>query len=305
MRFEAACPGCGARDAYDTAYVGTKRSCVACGRSFTLEGPKPERPKAKALKQVPGVNLKATCPSCAHEFLVSVAFAGTKRPCPACKMVFLVARTVEVQEEIDARRNKDIDSRRPHYLGCDACVRVATVQLPEGASFACPYCGKRDSLEAAQQLGVLLLRIDSHVEATLMGGAAHRAIIEAVPVEARAFATRLLERALPQLGTTRDAWLERRDRGEAVVLRAPPVCDKCYGPGPVSPRRLVWERVEEESTDVHGASALTIFAGVVVTQKKRIIRTIREVSYLCARCEKSTPPPAPGFSIVRRAPLDL
>ena len=308
MLVEAPCPRCQTTISFDSAFVGTKRACSTCGASFTLERPSKKSPSAPAADTRDGpVMFEATCPSCSHSFTVNATFAGTPRGCPKCSQVFVLTLPDAVKAQLDARKARLFGNKARDLMGCPSCLRFGPVLRSEILkTFRCQYCATNTPLDEARDLGQVLETLESKIIGQLLAGASGREIFALAGARAP-LAQTLFERLRPTLGTLRKRALEAKNRGENIVLRAPADCDGCRGGGPLDPFTLLWARIEEESAGVHAATALTVFAGVLVTEKRRVVSHLEQVVYLCGHCQRSPPPPSLGYTLEKAfalPPLD-
>jgi len=299
MLVEACCPRCQSEISFDSAFTGTKRTCKSCGATFTLERPsrKAEPPAAVADKGDRPVLFETTCQACAHAFTINAAFAGSKRTCPSCSHVFVLELPAAVKAQVQARKQKLYGQVERDTLGCASCLRFGSALRAEAAKvYRCQYCGLPTPLDEALTLAPLISKLESEIIVRSLAGVSAKEFVASAGPRVEMI-KKLVERIHPMLGKLRHGALAAKNRGEAIVLGTPANCDGCFGSGPLDPFSLVWSRVEEESTGLHAASALTVFAGVLVTEKRRVVRHIEEVEYLCQQCKRNPPPPELGFTL--------
>lgn len=319
MLIEGRCPRCQKAFSIDSMYVGTRRSCDGCAATFTLERPS----KTSAARPAPAptdraIVFETTCRACQHVFKVDAAFAGALRSCPKCSANFVLELPPEVRAQVEARKERLYGQKPRVTLGCASCCRFGSVMADDDAkNFRCQYCGATQPMAEAQAAAEVLEAMDQRVTLGLLAGASMQHLIAQTEPAHQGMVLMVLKRVHATLGQTRSRALAEANRGAAITLRAPAVCDKCQTPAvpfsitarplvgasPFTPYRLVWSRIEEETTELHAASLVTIFAGGVVTQKRRVTRQIEEVSYLCERCQRKPAPPELGFELVKGSPL--
>lgn len=319
MLIEGQCPRCQKAFSIDSMYVGTRRTCEGCAGTFTLERPSKASASRPALAPTDrAIIFETTCRACQHVFKVDAAFAGALRSCPSCAANFVLELPAEVRAQVEARKERLYGQKPRVTLGCTSCCRFGSVMADDQAkNFRCQYCGAASPVAEARAAAAVLESMDQRVTLGLLAGASMQQLIAQTEPDHQGMALMVLKRVHATLGQTRSRALAEANRGAAIPLSAPAVCDKCLtpavpfsltarpvvGPSPFTPWRLVWSRIEEETTELHAASLVTIFAGRVVTQKHRVTRQLEEVSYLCERCQRKPVPPEVGFELVSRAPL--
>lgn len=294
MLVEAPCPRCKTTVSFDASFAGTKRTCRSCGASFVLEKPtqKPQ-PKAFTPKRDRSIIFETTCGQCQHTYAIDAAFAGSPRTCPKCGHLAVLQLPDAVRAQVEARKDRLYGAPAREHFGCPACLRFGSAARPE-ALFRCQYCATATPVEQASAFATKLESLESNITAKLLSGAAAGELIAGA--DAKLIQT-LIERVHPKLGRIRSRALAARNRGENVVLKPPPCCDACFAAGPLSPLSLLWSRIEEQTTNVHAATALTIFSGVVVTQKNRVISNVEEITYLCEACRRRPRPPELRYTL--------
>jgi transposase-like protein len=296
MLIEVKCPGCAARSQVDSSFAGVKRPCPSCGRVFTIERPALKAPEPKKNPHL----VDAVCPKCGASERVSAVMAGAPRACKQCRQLFTVQVPVERAEELEKLRlagaQAELGPKR-YELGCPACFRVYLAPSEGPATIRCPYCGAAANRTDARAWVPALEEVRRSVIGALLEGKSPRAIASAASPSLAAATAHTLTLIQPQLPALRSRALDAQNRGEPVTLGAPGQCDRCAMPAALHPLRLGWARVVNEERKVHAATALTILAGVVVTEKKQELERLEEVAYLCERCSERPPPPAPGYQL--------
>lgn len=296
MLIEAKCPGCGELLEIDASFAGVKRPCKACGRAFTIE-----RPARKAAEPKHNPNLfEAACPKCGAAERVSAALHGTPRACKKCRHLFVLQlpqeRLAERAAQLAARAEAELGPKR-YEVGCSACLREYLLAVEGSPIVRCQYCGAPADREKARTLAGTLGALRSRIRGALLEGVSARALLRgAIPELARETA-HLLKLIHPELPAMRSVALEAHNRGEPVALGRPSECDRCLMPAALVPFRLVWSRVLEEARKLHAATAVTIFAGVVVSEKTQQVQRLSEVAYLCEGCRRSPPAPGPHYGL--------
>ena len=303
MLLETACPRCKAPLSIDATFVGTKRTCPACKNAFVLERPSAAKRTADAAVASAGAAKKPSkllavelkCEQCQHPIRVDTSFAGAKRTCPNCEHVFTVTLPAEVQAQVDARREAKFGQPRLERTACPKCYRFGSAQF-DAPIARCVYCAAPTPFEQAVAFGRRLDSLEEAVTMALLIGRSDGDVSKHFAADGEKVVGAVIARKRGELTLIRKRALAAMNRGATIALRPPPACERCFKPSPLAPYSLTWSRVEEETQQIHGATALTFFAGVAVTETKRTIRVLEEVAYLCEACHRARVPPALGFT---------